>query len=270
MIRVELIRQLRRGRTWGLGAALVVIPILIGIANWVQRDGPVFHRNLFLLGTNTGGNFGIFMLLVMSNFFLVVVVAAVAGESVAGEATWGTLRYLLIRPVKRQKLVASKLLVAMALSLLATLLIVVVSLLVGAVLFGWTDVVTIGQRGRIPVEFIPAWEAVGRLAVASLYVTWCMFLVVAVGIFLSTLTDSTAAAVVGTIVVIVTCSVLLQVPSLEGIKPVVPTSYWDRWNGLFTADGTGDMWKGVLSSAVYTTLFSVAALVRFQRKDIVG
>ena len=37
----------------------------------------------------------------MSNFFLVVVVAAFAGESVSGEATWGTLRYLLIRPVSR-------------------------------------------------------------------------------------------------------------------------------------------------------------------------
>jgi ABC-type transport system involved in multi-copper enzyme maturation permease subunit len=33
---------------------------------------------------------------------------------------------------------------------------------------------------------------------------------------------------------------------------------------------TTDLWKGVVSSAVWTTLFSVAALVRFQRKDILS
>jgi ABC-2 type transport system permease protein len=97
-----------------------------------------------------------------------------------------------------------------------------------------------------------------------------MMFVVAVGIFLSTLTDSTAAAVVGTIVIAVTCGVLLQVPSLEGIRPIVPTKYWGEWNGLFNTDGTSDLWKGLVSAAVWSTIFSAAALLRFQRKDILS
>ena len=269
MIRVEFIRQLKRGRTWGLTAALVAVPLFIAFANRVQSGRR--HRiedNLFELGTRNSGNFAILILLVMSNFFLVVVVAALAGESVSGEATWGTLRYLLVRPVRRPKLILAKLLVAAVLALAATYLILVVSLVVGAILFGWGDVFTLGPF-HLP-ELISAGDATWRLVIAAGYVTVCMFTVVGIGMFLSTLTDSTAAAVVGTIVVIVTCSVLLNVPSLQGLRPVIPTNYWDRWQGLFTSGDAGEMYKGLIETAVWTTLFSVAALVRFQRKDILS
>jgi len=268
MLRVELIRQVKRARTWGMIAAITAVPVVIAISNRVRGAKPELRRNLFAVLTDNGVNFAVFTLLVMSNFFLVVVVAAFAGESVAGEATWGTLRYLLIRPVKRPKLIAAKLAVAALLAAASTALITLVALLVGTALFGWSDVLVIGRGRRVPFELIGAWEGVGRLIIASAYVTFCMLFVVAVGMFLSTLTDSTAAAVVSTIVVVVTCSVLLQVPSLEGIRPVVPTRYWAEWNTLFYAKEGAELWRGIVSSAVYTTIFSVLAVARFQRKDI--
>ena len=83
MIRVEFIRQLRRRRTWGMIAALVAVPLIVGVANYVQSQTPGrrgrLERNLFTELTNNGVNFAIFNLLVMSSFFLVVVVAAFAG-----------------------------------------------------------------------------------------------------------------------------------------------------------------------------------------------
>lgn len=271
MIRVEFIRQLRRARTWGHIGALVVLPVVVGIANLRERGhGTSLRRNLYFLGTNNAVNFGIFMLLIMSSFFVVVVVSSLAGESVSGEASWGTLRYLLIRPVRRSELILAKLFVAAVLAFAVTYLIVVVSVAVGALFFGWSDVLTIGGSRFVPFEVISPLEGLGRLGLATAYVSVCMLFVVAVGIFLSTLTDSTAAAVVGTIVIAVTCGVLLQVPSLEGIRPIVPTRYWGEWNGFFNPDGTSDLWKGILSSAVWSTLFSIAALVRFQRKDILS
>jgi len=270
MLRVELIRQVKRRRTWGMIAAITVVPVIIAIANKVQGTGGPLRRNLFTLGTNNGVNFATFTLLLMSNFFLVVVIAAFAGESVAGEATWGTLRYLLIRPVSRPKLIAAKIAIAALLALASTVLITFVSLGIGSLLFGWKDALVIGQSRFIRVEAIDPWVGVGRLIVASGYVWICMLFVVAVGMFLSTLTDSTAAAVVGTIVIVVTCSVLLQVPSLEGIRPVVPTRYWAEWNSLFYAEGGAEMWKGVISSVVYTSVFSLLAVARFQRKDILS
>jgi ABC-2 type transport system permease protein len=270
VLRVELIRQLKRGRTWGLIAALTVVPIFIAIANYVNGGGgrPSRQKNIFTLLTSNGLNFSVFILLAMSNFFLVVVVAAFAGESVAGEATWGTLRYLLVRPVRRPKLIAAKIAVAAFLALLSTLLIVVAAFAVGTLLFGSGELLTVpATRFQLP-GVLSFGDALGRLALATGYVTICMFVVVAVGMFLSTLTDSTAAAVVGTIVIIATCPVLLQVPSLEGIRPVVPTQYWAEWNRLFYVSNDPELWKGLVSSAVYTTLFSALAFARFQRKDI--
>jgi hypothetical protein len=87
---------------------------------------------------------------------------------------------------------------------------------------------------------------------------------------LSTLTDSTAAAVVGTIVVIVSSAVLENVPSLRFMKPILPTHFWGDWLALFTGAPTSGMWLGVLSTLIFTTLFSTLAMVLFRRKDILS
>ncbi|MEY2570863.1 MAG: type transport system permease protein [Acidimicrobiaceae bacterium] len=269
MIRVEFIRQLRRARTWGHIAAISIVPILVGIANYTQGRGR--HRqelNLYFLGTNNAVNFGIFLLLIMKDFFIVVVIASLAGESVSGEASWGTLRYLLIRPVSRVRLILSKLFVSAVLAFAVTLLVSVIALVVGTAFFGLHDVYLIGEQGSFSIVSVS--EGLSRFALGAGYVAMCTMFVVAVGIFLSTLTDSTAGAVVGTIVVVVTCGVLLAVPSLEGIKPVVPTNYWGQYNGIFNPTITTDLWKGLVSSAVWSTAFSIAALLRFQRKDILS
>ena len=49
MIRVEFIRQVRRRRTWGMIAALVAVPIIVGVANYLQDQSPRrrFEQNFF-------------------------------------------------------------------------------------------------------------------------------------------------------------------------------------------------------------------------------
>src|SRR4051794_807972 len=204
MIRVEWIRQTRRIRTWACLALLAAVPIIITVSSYLDPPRERrFDLNLFTVLTSSGINVGVISLVVMGQFFLVVVIAAFAGESVAGEATWGTLRYLLIRPVGRPKLIVAKIAIAALLALASTVLITLVSLLIGSLFFGWRDALLVGQSRILPLELLDPWEGVGRLVVASGYVWICMLFVVAVGMFLSTLTDSTAAAVVGTIVIVV-------------------------------------------------------------------
>jgi ABC-2 type transport system permease protein len=194
---------------------------------------------------------------------------------VSGEATWGTLRYLLIRPVSRFRVLFAKMFVAYVLTVLATLVVTMTGLLVGTACFGWNNPAVLkrlqlGTREfSLPVE-VGALEGLARLGLASAYVALFLLVVVAVGMLLSTLTDSTAAAVVGTIVVIVSSAVLENVPSLRFMKPVLPTHFWGDWTTLFTGGSTSGMWLGVLSTLIYTTLFSVVAMVRFQRKDILS
>ena len=275
MIRVEFIRQLRRTRTWACFLALAALPTLIAVANRVQGEGRDRQINIFTQLTKSGINLSVVALLVMSNFFLVVVVAAFAGESVSGEATWGTLRYLLIRPVPRYRVLFGKMFVAYVLTVVATLIVSVTGLLVGTACFGWHDPIVlqkleIGSRTfSLPTQ-IGAMEGLARLGLASGYVALFLLVVVAVGMLLSTLTDSTAAAVVGTIVVIVSSAVLENVPSLRFMKPILPTHFWGDWTQLFTGGSTSGMWLGVLSTLIYTTLFSVIAVARFQRKDILS
>ena len=107
MIRVEWIRQVRRIRTWACLAGLAAVPIILSIALYVDPPRERRELNVFTLVTASGLNVGIVALFFMSQFFLVGVIAAFAGESVSGEATWGTLRYLLVRPVSRTRLVGA-------------------------------------------------------------------------------------------------------------------------------------------------------------------
>ena len=272
MIRVEWTRQVRRIRTWACLAMLAAVPIIITISSYVDPPRERrFDLNLFTILTSSGINVGVISLVVMGQFFLVVVVAAFAGESVSGEATWGTLRYLLVRPVTRVRLVMAKLTVAYVLTLIAILVIVGAGLIAGTIAFGWHDATAIQQTRFFPLPVqVPPGEALGRLALASAYVALTMLVVVAIGIFLSTLTDSTAAAVVGTVVIIVASQVLTAVPSLSSFKPFLPTRYWDEWRNLFTGDTAQDMWKGVASALAFAVIFTVVALWRFRRKDILS
>jgi ABC-2 type transport system permease protein len=93
---------------------------------------------------------------------------------------------------------------------------------------------------------------------------------VCIGVFLSTLTDSTAAAVVGTVVAVVTSNVLTALPGLRSIKPFLFTRYWDEWRNLYQTGPLNDMWKGVASTLIWSLLVTLIALWRFQRKDILS
>jgi len=277
VIVVEWIRQIRRMRTWACFALLAAVPVIMTVATYVSPPRERrFEINLFTVLTSSGINVAVAALLVMSQFFLVVVVAAFAGESVSGEATWGTLRYLLVRPVSRARLVLAKLGVAYVLTLIAVFVITGTALLAGTIAFGWHEptvvkTTTLFGEATVPLPVkIAIGEGIGRLSLASGYIALTMLAVVAIGIFLSTLTDSTAAAVVSTVVAVVASGVLIQVPSLSGIKPYLPTRYWDEWHTLFNGGTTADMYKGAASALIYTAIFAVLAVWRFNRKDILS
>jgi ABC-2 type transport system permease protein len=114
-------------------------------------------------------------------------------------------------------------------------------------------------------------EMLGRLLFGGGYVALMMLTVVCIGVFLSTLTDSTAAAVVGTVVAVVTSQVLSALPSgLERVKPFLFTRYWDEWRNLYQTTPLDDMWKGLASTLAWSLAITALALWRFQRKDILS
>jgi ABC-2 type transport system permease protein len=271
VIRVEWIRQVRRIRTWACLAGLAAVPIIFSIAAYVDPPRERRDLNVFTLLTASGLNVAIVALFFMSQFFLIVVVAAFGGESVSGEATWGTLRYLLVRPVSRTRLILAKMAVAYVLTIISVLVIIAAGLIAGTIAFGWHDALIIDRSFVFPFPVtIPAGEMLGRLLFGGGYVAMTMLVVVCIGVFLSTLTDSTAAAVVGTVVTIVTSQVLTALPGLRSFKPFLPTRYWDEWRNLYATTPLGDMWKGVASALIWSTLITLLAIWRFRRKDILS
>jgi ABC-2 type transport system permease protein len=271
VIRVEWVRQVRRARTWGCLAALAAVPIIFTTAAYFDPPKDRRNVNVFTLLTASGLNVGVVALFFMSTFFLIVVVAAFGGESVSGEATWGTLRYLLVRPVSRARLILSKIFVAYVLTIVAVLVILLAGVGAGTIAFGWHDALIINRDLFFPFpQTIPALEMTGRLLFSGGYVALMMLTVVCIGVFLSTVTDSTAAAVVGTVVAVVTSNVLSALPGLATIKPFLFTRYWDEWRNLYATTSIGDMWKGVASTLIWSVLVTAFAIWRFQRKDILS
>lgn len=269
MIRVEAYRQVRRLRTWLAFAGLAALPTIVAIANRLDTGGghrgDVAERTLYRVSTASGINHALAALAFMSPFFLVIVVSMFAGESVAGEAQWGTLRSLLVRPVSRARLLASKLFVAASLAVAATLAVVLAGLVSGTLAFGWHDFLT-------PfLSSIPAGDAVGRLAIATLYVAWGVSGVVAFAFFLSTVTDAPAGAIGGAIGLAIASQILDGIRSLRVLHPGLITHYWSSWTALFSPLGsTAGMVRGALLQAVYVTVFVALAFWHFRRKDILS
>jgi len=89
--RAELVKQVRRPRTWVALGLTVAVPIIVAIAlkanppDTPRGDGP--GGAFFFLSTKAGLILPVAALRVMSRFLLVIVVALFAGDAVASESS---------------------------------------------------------------------------------------------------------------------------------------------------------------------------------------
>src|SRR4029077_6397351 len=111
MIRVELVKLVRRPRSWVSIALLCGLPVLVAVFVAVTHLAPPPGQGPALLSAllSSGWLYPAAALAIVLPIFLPVAVAVVAGDSIAGEAAGGTLRYLLVRPVGRTRLLVAKL-----------------------------------------------------------------------------------------------------------------------------------------------------------------
>src|SRR5438034_455263 len=182
----------RRWRTYLLAAALGGIPMLIVIAVKLSPptsadsgDAPPFLFQILrngLFAPVTG-------LAVIQPFFLPLAAGLLAGDAVAGEAQAGTLRYLLVRPVARTRLVLGKYGAAMALLGLLLLWVVGCGAFWGGVVFGFKPLPTLSGTT------LSVAQASLRILAAAGYILLGVSGIAAIGVCISTLTDSGPAAI---------------------------------------------------------------------------
>jgi ABC-2 type transport system permease protein len=196
--RSELMLIFGRRRNWIGGLILASVPVLIAVAVKVSPPsgggggggGPTFFDQI----TNNGVFVALAALTLEMPLFLPIAVAAIAGDAVAGEANLGTLRYLLAVPVDRTRLLVVKFGAIAVFALVATLLVAMVGALLGLALFGGGPVVTLSGTT------LPFWSGVGRILLVVVYISVCMTVLGAIGLFVSTLTEQPIAATIAILI----------------------------------------------------------------------
>jgi ABC-2 type transport system permease protein len=190
-------------------------------------------------------------------------VGVVAGDAIAGEAGAGTLRYLLVAPAGRTRLLFTKYATVLAFCLLATLVVAVSALAVGALLFPLGELTTIsGTR-------IGLGEGLARALLIALVVAASLVGVAAVGLFVSTLTNSGIAAMATTVGLLITVQIVDQIPQLHAVQPYLFSHYWLSFADLMRDPVYwDDLVRDLGLQALYALVFGSAAWARFTAKDI--
>ena len=268
MIRVELLKLVRRPRTWVIIAMLVALPtlvaILLAITDLAPRpgEGPPFLSAVL----NDGTLFPLAALGVVLPLFLPIAVAVLGGDAIAGETQTGTLRYLLVRPVGRTHLLLAKLVTVVAFVVLAVLVVSAVSYVEGRLLLGQAPATgTVSLSGSTLTQE----ELTMRTALALAYVIVCMLGVAAVALFLSTLTTSSIGAALGTVGLLIASTVLLGLEAAQSLHPFLPTRHWLAFVDLFRDPILwDDLVSGLVVQLGYLLVFGLAAWASFSTKDI--
>ncbi|MXM62379.1 ABC transporter permease subunit [Streptomyces sp. HUCO-GS316] len=270
LLRSELFTTLRRWRTLALLAVLAAVPVLVGIAVKIETsdgsaaggsggEGPAFISQI----TNNGLFLVFTALAATLPFFLPMAVGVVAGDAIAGEAHAGTLRYLLVAPAGRTRLLLTKYATVMAFCLVATLVVALSALTVGALLFPLGDLTTIsGTR----ISFA---DGLVRALLIALVVAASLVGVAALGLFVSTLTNSGIAAMATTVGLLITVQILDQIPQLHAIQPYLFSHHWLSFADLMRDPVYwDDLVKNLELQALYAAVFGSAAWARFAGKDV--
>jgi ABC-2 type transport system permease protein len=259
-------------------AFVVVMLVGFGLSNWrtLRRYQDLPFDPLALIN---GPFFAHFSLQIGFFAVLPLLAATLGGSQIAGEAQAGTLRALLVRPPSRAAVFAAKTIATGLWLQVQVCFLVGLAALVGSVAFGGGDLMVFIWEFRADGPWIveaPHWWLL--LAVAALGAGASLFVIAALSLLLSTLTDSPVVAHVATLGAFFISSVIQRLPEPligEELREALPTAHMTFWHELYRlwdpVRGTFDaarFWSDVAWCGGFVAVFLGAGLWWFGRKDI--
>jgi ABC-2 type transport system permease protein len=266
VLRWELRKLVSQKRTYlGLGLG-VLLPLIFVVVQNLHQSHDRGGENIFASQiTQSGLATPVLMLLFLSVFMLPLIASLVAGDIVANEDSNGTLKTILTRSVDRGQVFVAKALAAAAYAILAVFLSAAVATAAGVASWGFNSVTTYSgtvvsaPKGLLLVFAANACYLIPLLTVAS------------IGVLLSTVTRNSAAAVVGTVGVVILLLIVAQIPGLEGIKPYLLDEQFENWHGLLrTPTDWAPIWHSLWVCALYAGPALFAAYLVLLRRDVAG
>ena len=267
-LRREWIKLLFQRRSYLIWGGAFLIPFLIALAFYLTRDnpeggggGPVFMERV----TSNGMFVTLASLTALIPFLLPMAAAMVAGYMIAGEAELGTLRIVLLRPTRRGSFVMAKWLMAIVYLAVGLAIMLAGGLLFGGIFFGLHPMVTLSG------STVGVWHGLGLIVLSCLYALAAMSCIVSMALLFSTMTDSSLTALIGTIVIYIVITVLIQFSYFDWLRPWVFPQYLTDftnffrdpiyWRPILKGMGVFALWSGVLTVATYLV---------FRRKDVLS
>lgn len=260
----ELLKLLAQKRTYlGLGVA-VLVPLIFTFVLIFKPGGP----NDIPLGRyirETGLALPFVVLFFMSIWAFPLITALVAGDIVASESHNGTLKTILTRSRNRGEIYAAKVLATLTYTAVVVLAMGAVAVIAASIEWGFNPLTSLSGTT------VSAQHALGLLGASLAIYAWPMAAIAAFGLFLSTVTRNSAAAVVGTLMWALFMQLLGVLPGTEAIRPYLLGEQFQAWHGFLRtpADWTPVV-RALWVCAIYVTVPLAAGYLVFVRRDVAG
>ena len=282
LLRWELVKLARRRASYVgfvlCGAFCVSVLIGFSFARWKGlrywgRALPVDPAKLI-----EGPFFANFVLLVGFFALMPLLAATLGGSQIAGEARDGTLRTVLVRPVGRLRLYAAKVIATYLWLQLILLFLVGLALVIGTISLGGDRLlVFVWELRQDGVWLVELGDWAWLLALVTLGAGASLFVVASLAIMLSAMTDTPAAAHVGSLGAFLISAVLQRLPveiMPDEFRELLPTTHMGFWQELYrlthpsVAFDAGRFVTDIAWCVVTSGVFLAVGAIAFRRRDI--
>ena len=261
--RWELRKLAAQKRTYLGLAGMALLPLIFTVT--VAIDGGNVEGSIFGRVSETGLTTPLILLFFGSAFLFPLTAALVAGDIVATEDHHGTLKTILTRSIDRGAVFGAKALAAITYGLVSLLVFAAVAVAAGVAAWGLHPLTSLsGTEIAVP-------RALALIAAALAAYLIPLITVASIALVLSTVARNSAAAVVGTLLIVVLMQIVAGIPGTEAVQPYLLPDQFDAWQGLLRDPiDWAPIGHAAWVSLSYAVPCLVAAAAVFRRRDVAG